>query len=333
MRHSKWLLALLAFGCATIVAASLGSVTAQGVSTQSDICGVIPTTRMIFKDSKLTCDVECSQLDKQPCIQFGRSGIKLSLNGFKMTGTANEPPRTSCVTDTEFPTNEADGIHSKFDEVLVEGPGVVQRMKRHGIALVGTTANPLVEKAVVKKLVSHQNCFSGVFMGGVSNTLVEEVVSAKNGGASNFRPCGGVCVTNSHNNRIRRSELSGNGSIATGAALGHPFPNDFGLGLVGSSSGNIVEENGMGGNINGLALFPLGAASPTGNLIQKNAIVGNPPIEVSAANPAIDPVGADIRDFSAAGSNTFKENLCMTYTGASANPCLQLPQFVGHQNN
>ena len=89
----------------------------------------------------------------------------------------------------------------------------------------------------------------------------------------------------------------------------------------------------MGGNINGLALFPLGLLTPTGNLIQKNVIVGNPPIEVSAANPTIDPVGADIRDFSAAGSNTFKENLCMTYTGASPNPCLQLPQFVGHQNN
>jgi hypothetical protein len=334
MRHSKWLLALLALGCATVVAASVGSVAAQGVPAQGGICGVIPTTLTIMENSRLTCDVSCLQTDKQPCIQFGRGGIKLSLNGFRMTGTANEPPRANCVTDSEFPTNEADGIHSKFDEVVVEGPGVVQRMKRHGIGLVGTGANP-VEKVVVKKLVSHQNCFSGVFMGGVINTLVEEIVSARNGVASNFRPCGGVCVTNSHNNRIRRSEFTGTGSIATGGAVipDQPFPNDFGVGLVGSSSGNIVEENGIGGNINGLALFPLGALTPTGNRIEKNVIVGNPPIEISADNPAINPVGSDVRDFSAPGSNTFKENLCMTYTGASPNPCTQLPQFAGHQNN
>ena len=110
--------------------------------------------------------------------------------------------------------------------------------------------------------------------------------------------------TNSNNNRVRRSEFAGNGSIAPGA--GTPpipaqaaIPNDFGVGLVGSSSGNIIEENGIGGNINGLALFPIGTSTPTGNLIRKNVIVGNPPMEVSAANATITPVGADIRDFSA----------------------------------
>jgi hypothetical protein len=89
----------------------------------------------------------------------------------------------------------------------------------------------------------------------------------------------------------------------------------------------------MGGNINGLALFRFGAATPSGNLIKKNVIVGNPPIEISAANPGTDPVGADIRDFSPAGSNKFEDNLCMKYTGASPDPCTKLPQFVGHQNN
>lgn len=213
-------------------------------------------------------------------------------------------------------------------------------MRRHGIALLGTSADP-VEKSVVKKLVSHQNCFSGIFMGFVNNTLVEGVVSARNSANSEFRPCGGVCVTNSNDNRVRRSEIAGNGSIALSgppvqipAAPAPAIPNDFGVGLVGSSSGNIIEENGIGGNINGLALFPIGALTPTGNLIRRNVIVGNPPIEVSADNPGINPVGADIRDFSAAGSNTFKDNLCVTYTGATnPPPCPNVPRFAGHRNN
>ncbi|MDQ3173107.1 MAG: right-handed parallel beta-helix repeat-containing protein [Acidobacteriota bacterium] len=324
MRNQKWFTKPLI----SVFALLFCSITAQS----TDICGVVPTTLTIFHNSRLTCDVQCLQTDNGPCIQFGAPGIKLELNGFKMTGPANEPPRAMCVTASQFPTNEADGIHSKFNEVVIEGPGLVERMRRHGIALIGTAFHP-VERSVVKKLVSYQNCFSGIFMGFVNNTLVEEVVSARNSANSEARPCGGVCVTNSNNNRVRRSEVVGNGTIAPGPPPG-PIPNDFGVGLVGSSSGNIIEENGIGGNINGLALFPTSpTATPTGNVIRKNVIIGNPPIDVSAANPAINPVGADIRDFSAPGSNMFEDNLCITYTGASPNPCLRLPQFAGHQNN
>jgi hypothetical protein len=307
MRNQKWLTKLLA----SVFALLFSSVTAQA----TDICGVIPTTLTIFDNSKLTCDVECLQTDNGPCIRFGAPGIKLELNGFKMTGTANEPPRDRCIAGAAFGAQQADGIQSTFDEVVIEGPRLVQRMRRHGIALLGTPADP-VEKSLVKKLVSHQNCFSGIFMGSVNNSLVEEVVSAKNSANSEARPCGGVCVTNSNNNRVRRSEFSGNGTVFPGPPPA-PIPNDFGVGLVGSSSGNIIEENGIGGNINGVALFPVGAATPTGNLIRKNVIVGNPPVQISADNAAINPVGADIRDFSAPGSNRFEENLCITYTGAS----------------
>ncbi len=324
MPHSKWVvLALFAF----VSAFMFGTFTSRGAAGENGISGVIPATLTINEDSELTGDVQCLQTDNGPCIKFGRSGIKLDLNGFTMTGPANDPPSSNC-TATFAP---ADGIQSGFDDSEIEGPGVVQRMKRHGIALLGTPADP-VEESVVKKLVSHQNCYSGIFMGSVNNTLVDKVISARNSANSGFRPCGGVCVTNSNNNRVRRSEFSGNGTIA----LGPPpaaIPNDFGVGLVGSSSGNVIEENGIGGNINGVALFPLGAATPTGNLIRKNVIVGNPPIEVSADNPGINPVGADIRDFSAAGSNTFKENLCMTYTGAtSPPPCPNVTKFSGHKN-
>jgi hypothetical protein len=330
MRHPRWVALTLV---ALVSALLFGSAAVRGVHEKpTRIHGVIETTWTINEDSKLVGDVTCLQTDNGPCIRFGRAGLKLSLNGFTMTGTANEPPRTNCIAGGDFPTQQADGIQSTFDNVRIEGPGIVQRMRRHGIGLLGTPTDP-VERAQVKKLVSYQNCFSGIFMGSVNNSLVEEVVSARNSANSEARPCGGVCVTNSNDNRVRRSEFAGNGSIFPGPPPA-PIPNDFGVGLVGSSSGNVIEENGIGGNINGLALFPLGAATPTGNLIRNNVIVGNPPIEVSAANPGIDPVGADIRDFSAAGSNTFKDNLCITYTGATdPPPCPNVTRFSGHSNN
>lgn len=329
MPHSKWvLLTVLALGTAFV----FGAVPAQGGDEPGEIHGVIATSLTIFEDSELTGDVQCQTVNS-PCISFGRAGIELDLNGYTMTGPANEPAGANCATDFA----PADGIQSTFDRVTIEGPGVVQRMRRHGIALVGTTTPTTdpVEKAVVEKVTSHQNCFSGIWLNTVNKSLVEGVVSARNSAASNFRPCGGVCVTNSNNNRVRRSEFFGNGSIINPS--GPPaagVPNDFGVGLVGSSSGNIIEENGIGGNINGLALFPLSpTATPAGNLIQKNVIVGNPAIEVSASS-TLAPVGADIRDFAAAGSNTFRKNLCLTYTGATTPPpCPNVPRFAGHRNN
>jgi hypothetical protein len=326
MPHSKWLVLTL---LALVTAFVFGTVPARGVHEEGEIHGVITTTVTIDENSKLTGDVQCSQ-STGPCIRFGEPGIKLDLNGFTMTGPANDPPGANCASDFA----DQDGIQSTFDDVVIQGPGLVQGMRRHGIALLGTSTDP-VDNAVVKKLVSHQNCFSGIFLGFVNNSLVDGVVSARNSAASAFRPCGGICVTNSNNNRVRRSEFLGNGSIALGTTpTFDPIPNDFGIGLVGSSSGNVIEENGIGGNINGLALLRLGGATPTGNLIRKNVIVGNPPIEVSADNPGINPVGADIRDFSAAGSNTFEDNLCITYTGATdPPPCPNLTRFAGHRNN
>jgi hypothetical protein len=331
MRQSKWaVLSLLALVSAFL----FGSVSARGGHERPTlISGDISETLVITRNSRLTGDVRCLQTSG-PCIRFGAADIRLSLNGFTMTG-GHEPPGGKCVTADEFatPAGAADGIQSSFDDVVIEGPGMVQRMRRHGIALLGTATDP-VEEVVVKRLVSHENCFSGIFMGSVNESRIEGVVSARNSANSEFRPCGGICVTNSNDNRVRHSEFFGNGTTA----LGPPpaaIPNDFGVGLVGSSSGNVVEENGIGGNINGVALFPLSAtATPTGNLIRKNVIAGNPPIEVSAANPSLNPVGADIRDFSAAGSNTFSENLCLTYTGATTPPpCPNLPRFSGHRNN
>jgi hypothetical protein len=360
MRHTKWLLALLCLLGALATASLIGGATtpASGQDAQGTggaICGAITSTVVIVRDAWLACDVQCLQTIG-PCVVFGRPNIKFSLNGFKMTGPANEPSRDQCSAAAEF-GQEMDGIHSKFDEVQIVGPGVIQRMKRHGIALAGepppTGAPPVspnpVEKAQVKKVTSHMNCFSGIFLFWTNETLVDEVVSVKNSANGQARPCGGICVTNSSRNIVRRSEVAGNGTTD----LGPPpaaIPNDFGIGLVGASHRNLVEENGVGGNINGLALFPAGGATPTNNRIKKNVFAGNPPTEVyDKAGPE---AGSDVRDFAGAqAGNRFEENLCLTYTVATGLspvapvPCAghrhdpatatkpKVPQYAGHQNN
>jgi parallel beta helix pectate lyase-like protein len=226
---------------------------------------------------------------------------------------------------------------------------VIQRMKRHGIGLVGTQADP-VTKAQVKKVTSHMNCYSGVFLFWNSETLVDEVVSARNTANGEARPCGGICVTNSSRNVVRRSEVAGNGTTDPGAPTA-PRGNDFGIGLVGESDFNLIEENGAGGNLNGLAIFPAGGFAPNDNLIKRNIFAGNPPTEVYDKNGP--DAGSDVRDFvGATGNNRFEQNLCLTYTfGGSGvipiapSPCIgaehdpnrqfvpKVPQFAGHQNN
>jgi Right handed beta helix region len=272
-----------------------------------DVC--IPLTAVtiiLVKNTRLTCDTKC-ETTTTPCFQFGAPGIKLELNGHKVSGPA-EPPANCETTVTFLP---GDGIASfGQNDIVIHGPGLVEKFRRHGVALTGLV------KAEVKKITSHHNCFSGVWLAAnVRESLVEEIVSVRNAIASAAFPCGGLCITNSHNNRIRRSEFAGNGALLSGA-------NDFGVGLVGNSSGNVIEENGIGGNINGILLI----GTPNGNLIRKNVIVGNPPIQVGS--PPV--TGFDIRNLST-GVNRFEENLCITSTGNP--PCPNLPQWAGHQNN
>jgi hypothetical protein len=108
----------------------------------------------------------------------------------------------------------------------------------------------------------------------------------------------------------------GNGSATSKS----PSPNtssNFGLGLLGVSQSNLIENNKIGGNINGVYLG--GGGSVTGNIIRDNFIAGNPPIQVSSTFGSA--IGADIQDFSAAGANTFNGNYCLSYVGASPSPC------------
>lgn len=290
-----------------------------GITEAGDVCiPTNPATLVIVENTRLTCDMICATTTT-PCIQFGAPGIKLDLNGFKLTGPA-DPPANCETTQTFLP---GDGIAAVGqNDIEIVGPGLVEKFRRHGIALT------VLSKARVKKLTSHHNCFSGIWLfgpatsPGVRDSVIEEVVSVRNAVASSVFPCGGLCITNSHNNRIRRSEFTGNGSIVPGTPP-VAVPNDFGVGLVGNSSGNIIEENGIGGNINGILLFP----ATSGNVIRKNVIAGNPHVQLGPG------IGFDIRNFSSAVANRFEENLCVTSDPPGNPPCPNLPQFAGHQNN
>src|SRR5215472_133486 len=130
-------------------------------------------------------------------------------------------------------------------------------------------------------------------------------------------------MSSSNHNRVRLNTFSGNGSVPRTNPPGPGFvSNNFGLGLIGTSSNNLVEENKIGGNFNGIRL---GAATKGGNIFRRNVIAGNPPVQIS--NEFGASVGVDIQDLSnpALGANTFEDNRCLTYVGQmTPAPCPNL---------
>jgi hypothetical protein len=111
--------------------------------------------------------------------------------------------------------------------------------------------------------------------------------------------------------------FNGNGSATSKSSPSATNSNNFGLGFLGVSQNNLVENNKIGGNVNGVYLG--GGGQVIGNIIRGNFIAGNPPAQVS--NSFGSAIGADIQDFSPAGSNTFRGNYCLTYAGAGPSPC------------
>ena len=110
---------------------------------------------------------------------------------------------------------------------------------------------------------------------------------------------------------------SGNGSALSTLPSG--ASNNFGVGLVGTSKNNLIEKNKIGGNLNGVFIA---STTEGGNVLRRNIIAGNPPVQVSATFGTS--IGADIQDQSAPGSNTFEDNWCLTYAGAGPPPCPNL---------
>src|SRR6185369_8942781 len=90
-------------------------------------------------------------------------------------------------------------------------------------------------------------------------------------------------------------------------------------------TGNIIEENIVVGNVNGIMLFP-GAA---GNLLRKNFITGNPGVEASVDHASATS-GFDVQNLATPGANDFVGNTCVTSINA---PCPSLgPTLTANPN-
>ena len=107
-----------------------------------------------------------------------------------------------------------------------------------------------------------------------------------------------------HNSRVRLNATQGNG-------YSEP-PDDFGIGLNGAASGNVIEENTVSGNTNGIYIAP----GATNNLVRNNIVVGNPAIQSGSTRPTVQAV--DILNLAPAGQTTFERNVCITSVNA---PC------------
>ena len=143
----------------------------------TEISGTYSATLTIMDDSELVGDVTCMVVGG-PCIQFGASGIKLRLNGFKIT---EETP--GCTSSTSF----QDGIDVVgFDDVAILGPGLVQKFGGFGIFVQGAKG------VKVEGVTVSDNCFSGIILVATMDSEIERNVSVRNSIGSEGAPCGGT---------------------------------------------------------------------------------------------------------------------------------------------
>jgi len=295
------------------------------IARAEDISGTLTVTKLIIEDSQLTGNVTCT-MTTAPCIQFGAANITLRLRGFTITGPANPDDTTTCQAASGLPA--ADGISNGTSAATSQpgariiGPGMVEKFRRHGILIVG--ASGVSTHVLVKDITSNHNCFSGLLTNGMTDSTIEGIVSVRNAANSGAAACGGNCLVNSNNNHIVNSLFGGNGSVCAAALCAAPptiaSNNDFGMGLIGTSSGNVIEHNSITGNSNGVLI----QAPASGNTIRENIVAGNLPSHMSRT---YGPIGFDIKDEAAGNGarNTFQRNWCITYSGPGPSPCPNLP--------
>ena len=78
---------------------------------------------------------------------------------------------------------------------------------------------------------------------------------------------------------------------------------------------NVIVDNVVMGNTNGIVILSAGAQ---GNLILRNLVIGNPPIQPPALPlGTVAPPGVDIRNLSAPNVNTIEDNVCLTAENAA----------------
>jgi hypothetical protein len=159
--------------------AFLATVLGAGYATAADISGTISTTLTILENSRLVGDVTCT-VSGAACLDIGASNVTLDLNGFTITGLADQ--QSGCAGAN--PSGAEHGIRVlQQTRVVIRGPGVVQRFRSSGIQIAGSADGS------VTSVTTSTNCLSGIFVAGASNVL-ENNISIANGNLSS--PCGGI---------------------------------------------------------------------------------------------------------------------------------------------
>ena len=176
MRTRGWPVTTTGLVLAAVVSASIASL------AQDRVSGLITRTYVIVEDTELTGDVTCD-VTGGPCFSFGAPGVELRLNGYTITGKAD--PVTGCggaVTGSEV------GITTGGrPNVSIQGPGIIQRFRMHGINVAASTG------ARVQGVTTSTNCAAGIFVAATSfDTLVEGNVSVRNGSTAPGLACGGI---------------------------------------------------------------------------------------------------------------------------------------------
>lgn len=166
---------------AALAVAVAGAALGSTIRAEDQVSGLITRTFTIVEDTELTGDVVCQVAAGTPCFAFGASGVELRLNGFTITGPAN--PTTGC--GGALILGEQGISTAGFNDVYVHGPGLVQRFRTHGVAVLAS------RNARIDAITAATNCASGVFVNAASfDTLVEGVTSVRNG--STGATCGGI---------------------------------------------------------------------------------------------------------------------------------------------
>ena len=160
---------------------SVSLVLTAGTASAADISGPISNTLTVTEDSQLVGDVTCT-VTGAACISLGSSGVTLKLNGFSITGQAD--PVTACSGSQ---TGGENGILvNGLRGVIIQGPGIVQRFRAHGIVLTGASS-----RVLVAQVTASTNCMSGIFVTGASSdNELEANISVRNGNAT--AACGGI---------------------------------------------------------------------------------------------------------------------------------------------
>ena len=161
-------------------AVSLLGLTMCAVPSQAadkKISGTVSSTLTLTQDSELVGDVTCT-VAGAPCIAFGAPNITLRLNGFTMTGTI-----PGCTPDTSF--NDGIDVIQQNDATIL-GPGLIKKFGGFGVFLASESG------VKIRGITVTDSCFSGIFLGSVTESEIEGNTSVRNSMGSEGGPCGGT---------------------------------------------------------------------------------------------------------------------------------------------